>query len=40
MAMLPALTDMKAQLDRLVHDGFVGEAGPGQLRRYPTYLRR
>lgn len=39
MLMLPALSDMKAQLARLVHRGFVGEAGPVQLRRYPTYLR-
>jgi len=39
MTMLPALTDMKAQLGRLVHDGFVAEAGPTQLARYPTYLR-
>lgn len=38
MAMLPALTDMRAQLARLVHRGFVGEAGAAQLRRYPTYL--
>jgi ATP-dependent helicase HrpA len=38
MAMLPALADMKAQLERLVHDGFVGEAGARQLRRYPAYL--
>jgi len=38
MLMLPALSDMKAQLARLVHRGFVGEAGPTQLRRYPTYL--
>ncbi|MCW2793725.1 MAG: hrpA, partial [Nocardioides sp.] len=38
MAMLPALTDMKGQLARLVHRGFVGEAGTTQLRRYPTYL--
>ncbi|MGB0099272.1 MAG: ATP-dependent RNA helicase HrpA, partial [Nocardioides sp.] len=35
---LPALTDMRAQLARLVHRGFVGEAGVVQLRRYPTYL--
>lgn len=35
---LPALTDMKAQLARLVHRGFLGEAGATQLRRYPTYL--
>ncbi|MEI5673025.1 MULTISPECIES: ATP-dependent RNA helicase HrpA [unclassified Nocardioides] len=38
MHQLPALSDMKAQLARLVHRGFVGEAGPTQLRRYPTYL--
>jgi ATP-dependent helicase HrpA len=38
MAMLPALTDMKGQLARLVHRGFVGEAGTTQLRRYPAYL--
>jgi ATP-dependent helicase HrpA len=39
MTMLPALTDMKAQLGRLVPDGFIAEAGPTQLARYPTYLR-
>ena len=39
MTLLPALADMKAQLERLVHAGFVAEAGPEQLRRYPTYLR-
>jgi ATP-dependent RNA helicase HrpA len=38
LATLPALTDMKGQLARLVHRGFVGEAGTTQLRRYPTYL--
>ncbi len=38
LATLPALTDMKGQLARLVHRGFVGEAGADQLRRYPTYL--
>ncbi|MBF4160209.1 ATP-dependent RNA helicase HrpA [Nocardioides sp. CBS4Y-1] len=38
MAMLPAMTDLRAQLDRLVHAGFAGEAGPTRLRRYPTYL--
>ncbi|MFL6001590.1 MAG: ATP-dependent RNA helicase HrpA, partial [Nocardioides sp.] len=38
LATLPALTDMKAQLSRLVHRGFIGEAGAAQLRRYPTYL--
>ena len=39
MTMLPALTDMKSQLGRLVHDGFIADAGPGQLGRYPVYLR-
>ena len=38
LATLPALTDMKAQLERLVHRGFVGEAGMAQLRHYPRYL--
>ncbi|WP_205471549.1 ATP-dependent RNA helicase HrpA [Nocardioides sp. SYSU D00038] len=38
MALLPALSDLTGQLGRLVHPGFVGEAGPTQLRRYPTYL--
>jgi ATP-dependent helicase HrpA len=38
MAQLPALTDMKAQLARLFHDGFVGQAGPTRLRRYPAYV--
>jgi len=38
MMQLPALTDMRAQLGRLVHAGFVGEAGATQLRRYPVYL--
>ncbi len=36
---LPALTDMAAQLGRLVGRGFVGEAGAARLRRHPTYLR-
>jgi ATP-dependent helicase HrpA len=38
LVQLPALTDMRAQLERLVHRGFVGEAGATQLRRYPAYL--
>ncbi len=38
LATLPALTDMKAQLARLVHRGFVGDAGAAQIRRMPTYL--
>ncbi|WP_084653148.1 ATP-dependent RNA helicase HrpA [Nocardioides insulae] len=36
---LPALTDLRGQLARLVHDGFIAEAGPAMLRRYPTYFR-
>ncbi len=39
MAMLPALADLKAQLERLVHRGFVSEAGSLQLRRYPSTSR-
>jgi ATP-dependent helicase HrpA len=39
MFQLPALTDMKDQLARLVHRGFVAEAGATQIRRYPTYLK-
>jgi len=38
LALLPALSDMQAQLARLVPAGFVGDAGAGQLRRYPVYL--
>jgi ATP-dependent helicase HrpA len=38
LATLPSLTDMRDQLARLVHPGFVGEAGLDRLRRYPTYL--
>ncbi len=38
MATLPALTDMKAQVGRLVHDGFVGEAGLARLRHLVRYL--
>ena len=39
MALLPALADMKAQLERLVHPGFLSDAGPEQLHRYRTYFR-
>jgi ATP-dependent helicase HrpA len=39
MAMLPAMTDLRAQLARLVHPGFVAEAGAAALREYPRYLR-
>ncbi|WP_397203860.1 ATP-dependent RNA helicase HrpA [Nocardioides sp.] len=35
---LPALTDMKAQVARLVSRGFIGEAGAAQLREFPRYL--
>src|SRR5690606_23277250 len=35
---LPALTDMKSQVERLVHRGFLAEAGAAQLRHYPRYL--
>ena len=35
---LAAMQDMRAQVGRLVDRGFVAEAGPDQLRRYPTYL--
>ncbi|MCR1786531.1 ATP-dependent RNA helicase HrpA [Nocardioides carbamazepini] len=38
LPMLPALTDLQGQLGRLVHDGFVGEAGATRLRRYRTWL--
>jgi ATP-dependent helicase HrpA len=38
MALLPALTDMRDQLARLVPRGFVADAGTAALRRYPTYL--
>ena len=37
-ATLPALSDMEAQLVRLVRRGFGGEEGVDQLRRIPTYL--
>ncbi|RJS46277.1 ATP-dependent RNA helicase HrpA [Nocardioides cavernaquae] len=39
MTTLPALADMKAQLERLVHRGFVGEFGAARLRRTPVHLR-
>ena len=35
----PPCSDMRAQLGRLVDRGFVGEAGPEQLRRYPRTSR-
>ncbi|QIX28846.1 ATP-dependent RNA helicase HrpA [Nocardioides sp. JQ2195] len=38
MATLSAIADMRAQLDRLVHRGFVSEAGVEQLRQLPRHL--
>jgi ATP-dependent helicase HrpA len=38
LSMLPALADMKAQVGRLVHRGFVSEVGLAQLRQLPRYL--
>ncbi len=38
MTTLPAVSDMKAQVGRLVHRGFVAEAGTAQLRHLPRYL--
>ncbi len=36
---LPALSDMRAQVARLMEPGFIGEAGIARLRDYPRYLR-
>ncbi|RNE64217.1 ATP-dependent RNA helicase HrpA [Cryobacterium tepidiphilum] len=38
MALLPALTDARAQLDALVYPGFVSATGLAQLRHLPRYL--
>jgi ATP-dependent helicase HrpA len=38
LALLPALADMRAQVGRLVHRGFVSEVGATQLRQLPRYL--
>ncbi|WP_232676397.1 ATP-dependent RNA helicase HrpA [Nocardioides sp. R-C-SC26] len=38
MLQLPALTDMQAQVARLMVAGVIGEAGAARLRRLPTYL--
>ena len=38
MSMLPAMNDLRGQLARLVHDGFIGVAGASVLREYPRYL--
>ncbi|MCM3521873.1 MULTISPECIES: ATP-dependent RNA helicase HrpA [unclassified Curtobacterium] len=39
MALLPALTDMRQQVERLVFPGFVAVAGLDRLRRIRVYLR-
>ncbi|ROS75804.1 ATP-dependent helicase HrpA [Curtobacterium sp. PhB130] len=39
MALLPALNDMRQQLDRLVFPGFVSVAGLDRLRRIRMYLQ-
>ncbi len=39
LAQLPALSDLKGQWERLMHPGFVAEAGVEALRHYPRYLR-
>ena len=36
--LLPAMNDLRGQLDRLVRAGFVAVAGPGALASYPRYL--
>jgi ATP-dependent helicase HrpA len=38
LPVLPAMTDLQAQLGRLVHPGFVAEVGAGPLAHYPRYL--
>ncbi|RLV49177.1 ATP-dependent RNA helicase HrpA [Nocardioides mangrovicus] len=38
LPLLPAMSDLGAQLQRLVHDGFVAEAGTEALLGYPRYL--
>jgi ATP-dependent helicase HrpA len=38
LSMLPALTDMKSQVGRLVHRGFVSDVGAAALRQLPRYL--
>ena len=39
MSMLPAMTDLRGQLGRLVGPGFIADAGADALRHYPRYLR-
>ncbi len=38
LALLPALSDLASQRERLVHPGFVAEAGIEALRHYPRYF--
>jgi ATP-dependent RNA helicase HrpA len=38
LALLPALTDMRAQWAGLIHPGFVADAGRKELRHYQRYL--
>ena len=38
MILLSSLADMKAQVGRLVHRGFVADVGAAQLRELPRYL--
>jgi ATP-dependent helicase HrpA len=39
LPLLPAMTDLRAQLAGLVHPGFIAAAGPTGLWDYPRYLR-
>jgi ATP-dependent helicase HrpA len=39
MARLPAMNDLRGQLERLVAPGFVADAGVDALRHYPRYLK-
>ena len=39
LVLLPALTDVRAQVDGLVHPGFVTEAGAARLPDVARYLR-
>ncbi|MBW8751989.1 MAG: ATP-dependent RNA helicase HrpA, partial [Propionibacteriales bacterium] len=38
LAVLPSMNDMRQHLGRLVHRGFVADAGAAALRSYPRYL--
>jgi ATP-dependent helicase HrpA len=38
LPLLPAMNDLRGQLDRLVRPGFVAVAGPSALASYPRYL--